>query len=797
VIGLLVGVALGITGCIVYNSVADQLPDPGKPVRGFDQTTKVVDRAGKPVADLFAEQNRTNVALKDIPKQLPDAVIATEDERYYEHAGLDFLGMLRALVTDIRAGDAVAGGSTITQQYVKTAFMTPERTLKRKASEAILAYRIEQKFTKDQILEMYLNTIYFGHGAYGVQTAARVYFGKDVAQISVPEAAMLAGVIKSPRRYSPYYEPETAKKRRDTVLGQMRDQGKIDEAQYTAAIASPVATVGLKKGSKVAPYFVEYIKELLLEQYGEALVYRGGLRVTTTLDLRMQTAAEQAVAKVLNKPVDPSAALVAVDPKTGQIMAMVGGRDFATQQFNVAVQGGRQTGSSFKPFVLATALEEGISPEKTFECGPASLPVPGSAMWNVTGASGGRTGPMRLRVATAESVNSVFAQLIMEVGAEKVVKTAKEMGITTKITPVPAVALGGMGEGVTPLEMASAFGTLANGGTRMKPYGIIRITDSAGTELFSAEPVGVKAIDPAVAYLTTDILRGVITSGTGKKAAIGRTAAGKTGTTQDNADAWFVGYTPQISAAVWMGYPEASKPMTNIHGINVTGGSFPAQIWSAFMKAAMSPLPKTEFTKPAGLSTAAICLDTGGAVTPNCPRKGTGLFLTDHLPDECPLHKAPTVIAVPDLTGMAKQDAIAALEKVLLKYAVQEKEAPGVPPGTVTGQDPLAGSAGTTATVVTIVVSSGVAQDKAPVGAFDFSPKQPTVSTPVKFDATASTDDGQMTKFVWEFGDGAKDSTSGKIAIHKYGAAGDFDVTLWITDDAAHTVSVTKRVTVK
>jgi 1A family penicillin-binding protein len=794
---LLGGTAAGITGCVLYNQIADTLPDPSKPLRGFDQTTQVVDRNGALIADLFAEQNRTNVVLKDIPPIMRQAVIATEDERYYEHAGLDFIGMLRALVTDIKAGDTIAGGSTITQQYVKTTFLTTERTWKRKATEAVLAYRLEQTYSKDKILEMYLNTIYFGHGAYGIQTAAKVYFDKSVKDLTTPEAAVLAGVIKSPRRYSPYYDEAAALKRRDTVLAQLRAQDYIDEATYKEAVATPLKTSGLKKGSKIAPYFVEYLKELLVAQYGEQMVYRGGLRIRATIDLRMQAAAESAVAKALNKKDDPSAALVAIDPKTGEILAMVGGRDFMSQMFNVAVQGHRQTGSSFKPFVLVAALQEGVSPEQTFDSGPVKLPQPGGKVWSVTGASGGGKGPMRLRVATAQSVNSVFAQLIMQVGADKVVKAASAMGIETEITPVPAVALGGMREGVTPLEMASSFGTLANSGTHMKPFGILEVKDATGKVVFSGAPSARKAIDPAVAYLTTDLLKGVIKSGTGKKAAIGRPAAGKTGTTQENSDAWFVGYTPNLVASVWVGYPSAMKPMNNVHGIKVTGGTFPAQIWAAFMKAAVAPLPKEEFKKPAGLTTVEICLDSGGKATPFCPKKGSGLFLDKFPPTECVLHGTPTSITIPSIIGMLKVDAIATLEKAFLKYATQEKDHATVPPGTVFDQDPPAGSIGTTATVVTIVVSSGTSADKPPVAAFDWSPKPAAWGGPVNFDASASTDDGAIVTYIWEFGDGAKDMTSGKVVSHTYAGPKDYGVILWVKDNAGHTTSITKTVSVK
>lgn len=798
---LLAAIAAGVTGCAMYNEVAGNLPDPSKPMKGTDRTTQIVDRTGRPITDLFAEQNRQYVPLKDIPRDVRNAVIATEDQRYYEHPGIDLLGLMRAIVVDIRAGAQVQGGSTITQQYVKQAFVGDERSFKRKVSEAILAYRVEQRYSKDQILEMYLNTIYFGHASYGVQTAAKAYFGKPVQQLTVTEAAMLAGVIKSPGHYSPYIEPEAANVRRNVVLMQMRDQGYIDEAAYTAAKAEPVKTVGLKRGSKVAPYFVEYLKEQLVAKYGEAAVYRGGLRVTTTLDLRMQAAAEKAIKSALNRTGDPSAALVAIDPKTGQIVAMVGGRDFMSQQYNVAVQGRRQPGSAFKPFVLASALAEGVSPEQTFASGPMKLPIPGGQTWSVTGASGGRKGPMRLRPATWDSVNSVYAQLMLQVGPDTVVETAKQMGITTKITAVPAVALGGMREGVSPLEMANSYATLANGGTRMKPYGILEVKDADGTVLETAKPQGTRALEQAVAFLTTDILRGVITGGTGKKAAIGRPAAGKTGTTQEYRDAWFCGYTPDLAAAVWVGYPEAQREMNSVHGVKVTGGSFPAQIWAAFMKAALEKTAKTAFKRPAGLVNGTICLDTGGTSTQFCPKTGAAIFLAGKEPTACVLHTSALVTGVPDLIGMLKQDAVAALQKLKLKYSVVEKNLTGVSVGVVGEQTPKAGSKATTGTVVTIVVSNGggTAGSKPPVAAFTWTPAAPASGAAVTFDASASTDDGTIVKWIWEFSDGTSGSktASGKTTTHTYAAPGTYSVTLWVTDDSGKTVTLTKSITVK
>jgi penicillin-binding protein 1A len=787
-------IALGVSGCVMYNGVVGNLPDPTKPLKGTDLTTRVLDRNGKSITDLFADQNRTYVTLKDIPRTLQEAVVATEDQRYYEHPGIDVIGMMRAVWTDLRAGAQVQGGSTITQQYVKQAFVGDERSLRRKVSEAVLAYRLEQEYSKDKILEMYLNTIYFGHGAYGVQTASQTYFGKPVQNLDAAQSAMLAGVIKSPGRYSPYLDPAAAKERRDTVLGQMTEQGYLDAGTYAASVAEPIKTAGLKHGSKIAPYFVEFLKQTLVERYGEDAVYRGGLTVITTLDLAAQRAAEKAVASTLNRKNDPSAALVAIDPKTGQIRAMVGGRDFATQQYNVAVQGHRQSGSAFKPFVLVSALQDGVSPEATFTADSARLKIPGGQTWSVAGEPGFH-GPMRLREATWHSINPVFARLILKVGADRTMRTARDMGITTKITPVPAVALGGMAEGVTPLEMASAYGTLADGGTHATPFAVLKVTDKDGTVLFDAKTKSARAIDPAVAYLATDILKGVIAHGTGTAADIGRPAAGKTGTTQDNCDAWFVGYTPALVASVWVGYPGSKIPMTSVHGIRVTGGSFPARIWAAFMRDALSRTPSGQFARPPGLVTARICLDSGQAATSLCPRTGTGLFLADHEPAPCTLHTVAAGRRVPRLVGLDKTAAIADLDAVSLRYTVIEKDVAGVAAGIVAAQTPAAGSRVTSQTVVTLTVSTGgTPVNKPPKAAFEWTPVSPAAGGAVTFDASTSTDDGTIVTWVWDFGDGTKDTASGESATHTYAKPGLYDVKLSITDDGGATVSVSKRV---
>ncbi len=786
--------ATSVVGCVGYMAIAKDLPEPGTKPRGRDQSSLITDRNGVEITKLFAEQNRTDRALADIPVALRQAVISTEDQRFYEHKGVDPFGVARALWVDITQGKR-HGGSTITQQYVVNAFVERENTITRKVKEAMLAYRVEKELSKDEILELYLNTIYFGHGAYGVESASEVYFGKKVEELTLAESAMIAGVIKSPGRYSPYLDPVEAKNRRDTVLGQMNEQGYITAEELKTAEAEEIVTTGLKQGSATAPYFVEYVKARLTEEYGAEALYRSGIRVRTTLDLKMQRAAEKAVADNLDKPDDPSAALVAINPVTGEILAMVGGRDFATQQFNVAVQGRRQPGSAFKPFVLASALSQGVSPEQPYPCGPGSFALPGGQTWKVTGAGGGRTGAMRLREATEKSVNSVYAKLILDTDPKKTVAMAEKLGIHEGIEPVPAIALGGLEQGVSPLEMASAYGTFAAGGKHTVPYGIAEVTDSKGKGMFSAETSASQAIDPALAYLATDILRGVVTNGTGKAAKIGRPVAGKTGTTQEYRDVWFVGYTPELVCAVWVGYPDSQKEMKSVHGRKVTGGSFPAEIWADFMKSALDGAPELQFVKPGkGLATVSVCTESGGTATEFCPKTVSGLFLAKGTPEPCTLHATPTTITVPNLVGMTKEAALAALQKLMLLFKVVEQDLPGVSPGIVGGQTPVAGSQGTTQTVVTITVGTGGNADLPPKAEFSVNPAQATIGQPVSFNASASSDDGSIVTYYWEFGDATEGN--GKTTTHTFTAPGSYEVTLWVTDDKDQTSSVSKVVTV-
>jgi membrane peptidoglycan carboxypeptidase len=390
----------------------------------------------------------------------------------------------------------------------------------------------------------------------------------------------------------------------------------------------------------------------------------------------------------------------------------------------------------------------------------------------------------------------VFAQLILKVGADKTVETAKRMGLTSAIEAVPAIALGGLEHGVSPLEMASAYGTLANGGVHVKPYGIVEVKDVTGETLYRAKAQREEALDPAVAYLATDILKGVITRGTGTAAKIGRPAAGKTGTTQQYRDAWFVGYTPDLVASVWVGYPEGQKEMLNVHGRKVTGGSFPAEIWAAFMKSALKDTSARDFKQPKGLVKETICLEAGQKAGQFCTKTGIELFLAGKTPKPCELHAAPASIELPNLVGMMKDEAIALLNSLKLGYKVDERPVEGVPAGMVSDQNPKYGSQVTTSTIVTIVVSTGAPKTQPPVAAFDFTPKNPKAGDTITFDASASTDDGTIVKYAWEFGDGSP-LVTGKTVTHVFSSPGKYTVTLWVTDDTNKVASLPVTVEVK
>jgi penicillin-binding protein 1A len=491
----------------------------------------------------------------------------------------------------------VQGGSTITQQFVKNSCVTTKRTISRKLKEAALAWQLEQHWSKDRILTAYLNTIYFGNGAYGIQRAAQTYFNTSAAKLTLAQAALLAGLPADPSGYDPVTNPKAARARRSEVLHDMLDQHDITVADVARAERTPLPRaqdVRLPGIQGPAPYFANYVKQQLISKYGTRRVFGGGLNVQTTLDLHLQRLARKAIESVLTAPDSPAAALVAIRPRTGEILAMYGGDNFRESQFNLAVQGERQAGSSFKPFVLATALREGISPSTTFASHPVSIFI-GDRYWNVRNFEGDYVGQANLTNATILSDNSIYAQLTQLVGPAQVAATAHRLGITRHLNPYFAIGLGA--DPVSPLEMARAFSTFADNGARVdgsafgnRPRAIARIRNARAALIDDNRPLRRQVIDPNQDALLTSILQGVVQSGTGKRAALpDRPSAGKTGTTENFGDAWFVGYTPQIATAVWVGYPNKLVPMlTQFHGESVAGGTFPALIWRAFMQSALA-----------------------------------------------------------------------------------------------------------------------------------------------------------------------------------------------------------------
>ncbi|TDB37005.1 MAG: penicillin-binding protein [Actinobacteria bacterium] len=590
VAGLLAGLCLiflGIGAYLYYLSAT--LPDLGVDQSSFKpaQTSVVYAADGSVLAEWHGEQDRTVVAFEKIPDSMRDAVVAIEDERFYTHTGVDTEAIVRALKVNAESGEYKQGGSTITQQLVKLLFTDGERTLTRKVREALMAYQLETKADKQELLETYLNLVYFGEGSYGVESAAHRYFGKPSTDLTLDESALLAGIIQSPSRYSPSNDLEASTERRNVVLGKMLELGYITPAEEQAARSVEVTLAPPTEVPEVAPYFVEYVKQDLIDRVGSEMVFQGGLRVQTSLVPAAQRAAEEAARAILPADGDPAVSLVCLDHSTGEVIAMVGGRDFKTDKFNLAVQGRRQPGSAFKPFVLVTALARGVRPADVFSAAPYTVKVT-DGVWNVQNYENSVTsGSMTLSAATNWSVNAVYARLIMKVGAENVVKTATAMGITTPLEPNPAIALGGLTTGVSPLEMASAYGTIAAGGVHREPSGIVRVTNGQGETVYQPDRAEIRAIDAGVAKTASLMLHDVVETGTGQAARIGTWAAGKTGTTQAYRDAWFVGYSGSLCTAVWVGHPEGQVSMTNVHGIKVTGGSFPAKIWQRFMQKAL------------------------------------------------------------------------------------------------------------------------------------------------------------------------------------------------------------------
>ncbi|WP_196594340.1 transglycosylase domain-containing protein [Pectinatus sottacetonis] len=566
-------------------------------------SSQIYDVHGTLITNIHAVENRVPVPLAKIPLNLQNAFIANEDARFYEHFGIDPRGILRALWANITNHEIAEGGSTITQQLAKNAYLTQDRTIKRKIQEVFLALQLEHKYTKQEILEKYLNQIYFGQGAYGVQAAAQTYFGKDVSKLDLSECAMLAGIPRSPNYYSPLDNPKAAKQRKTVVLEEMLKHNYITNSQFQQANNEALKLHPKKSTAnfKIASYFVDYVTQKLIDKYGADKVYKEGLKIYTTLDLNMQRDAEAAMKKLPNSRKDkngleqPQGALIAIDPHTGYIKAMVGGR--GTDKFNRATMAVRQPGSAFKPFVFATAFENNMSPNTLVDDAPIKI-----GSWQPQNDEHTFSGLVNIRQIATHSINIPTIKLAYSLGIDRVLDTAQKLGISTLVLDGAsndrnlAAALGGLTKGVTPFDMAAAYSAFDNDGVYIKPTPIIKIVDRNGKVIEQNQPEKHQAITQRSAHLVTSILQDVITHGTGRGANINRPAAGKTGTTDDYKNAWFVGYTPELVTAVWVGCDDNTK-MPGMYG-----GTVPATIWKTFMTSALAAVRPTAFSQPTSLS---------------------------------------------------------------------------------------------------------------------------------------------------------------------------------------------------
>jgi penicillin-binding protein 1A len=717
-----VTVAVVVLASFIFLPLPAKLPE-AKPIEA-GQVSRVYDQNGQEIGQFREFEQSIPVRPQDIPLHLKQAVIAGEDRNFYKHGGVDIRGSMRALVADLRGSGVTQGGSTITQQYVKNTYVGKERTITRKIREAVIASQLSRQVDKDEILFKYLDSVSLGNGAYGVGAASETYFRKPVSQLTVSESALLAGLIPAPSRYEPRGRGNggnslLAEGKRQIVLRHMLEQGYLDKAQFDEAMAqviwldgstpeppaTPHTTVFQAQSPPTAyPYFMDYVEKYLKGKYGDKLVDTGGLRIQTTIDPKLQADAEKAVADALKSTGNPTAkispgpnpakpnpragqptplemGLVSIEPQTGFVKALIGGRDFNAPdpgaKVNLALGGcyhppdkypngapfvveveatcwplaaegkyprsggtGRSPGSSFKPFVLAAAFEKGIQPTKVYPA-PNVYHIPDckpSKTFDCTigNYEGESFGSADLRAATVHSINTVYAQLVRDVGCKETAEMAKKLGVTSAWyapgfhTCSGSFALGTLD--LSPMEMASAYSTFANRGLHQEPTPIVRVEDRNGKVLEDnrkREPV--RAIDEVIADNVTDVLRGVITGGTGRNADIGRPAAGKTGTSQESKNAWFVGYTPTLSTAVWLGFRDEPIPMHNIRGCGkaMVGGCLPAKTWKAFMSPALKDVPVTEFSEPAPIKVIADKISKAArtGIDPGTQRRpsGTGI----------------------------------------------------------------------------------------------------------------------------------------------------------------------------
>ncbi|MGZ6931940.1 MAG: transglycosylase domain-containing protein [Acidimicrobiia bacterium] len=651
-------------------------------------------------------EDRDPVKLSAMAPTLPQAVVAIEDARYYQHGGFDLRGIVRAVTHDIEQGRAAEGGSTITQQYVRAVMLGHQKSLKRKLHEAVMAMQLEDRYSKKTILERYLNTIYFGNGSYGVQAAARTYYAKDAKDLDLAQSATLAGLIRSPNDYDPFAHPDAAVARRNEVIAKMRSLHEITPQQAQIVTALPVGTVPHVSNERYpAPYFVEKVKHFIFNDphFGatpadrERKLFEGGLTIETTLDPQYQQEAETALHGVLTDPSDPPGALVAIDPTTGHVKAYAGSLDFFDDDPNAryaqfhkldladararGLDGAptRPPGSTFKPFVLATALARGIPLSRTYQGNSPRVIPPGWGPQNpLENFDGENYGRLNLIEATVHSVNTIYGQLVMDAGPQNVASTAESMGISGPLSPVPAIAIGN--DEVTLEDITSAYGVLTADGVRHPEVYVTRVTDPDGRVLYEAHPAPKRVLDTEVSRTVTGVLQQVVQRGTGTSARIGRPVAGKTGTMDRNTDAWFVGYTPELAAGVWVGEPDNHQMRPPLTRIKVIGGTFPAQIWQVFASSVLANVPASLFPAPTGSTTTTSSTSTT---------------------------TRPVVPGIYSVVGLNVIAAVQELDQDGYHVVIVKAPSRRYPPDYVTAQDPPAGTPVRPGATITLTVANG------------------------------------------------------------------------------------------
>lgn len=604
----------------------------GLPGLDVPEPSVIYDVNGRSIKGL-SDENRINIYINEIAPSFQQAIVAVEDKNFYRHHGIDLVGIMRAIVADVKAGSIVEGGSTITQQTAKKLFLNDQRTFSRKIQELYYSFLLEREYSKDEILALYCNTVYFGHGAYGVEVAARTFFSKSASDLTLAESALLAGLPRWPNHYDPYQNPQAAKERQGVVLQRMLDEGMISPAQKQEAIETTLTYRQSSSRTGDAPYFVAMVQEYLSKKYGERQVYQGGLKVYTSLDLDMQRAADQAYSVGMkSKDEDLQAALVAIDTDTGQIRAMVGGRDYNSSNYN-RVYSRRQPGSTFKPFMYSLAMDSGLTPASMLMCEETEYEIPGSPSYRPSdyGDNPYHWRPFTLKEALMISDNTIAVQLNYRLGPQQVAQRAEQFGFE-HIEPVLSLPLGATE--VSPVELCAAYCAFANQGYYCQPYSILKVVDKTGRVLEENTPKRVKSIEPDNAYIITDMLKGVMQpGGTGAALAVpGLVTAGKTGTTDQRKDAWFVGFTARTCCAVWVGYDRDRN-------VNLTGSAAAGPIWKGFMQGAIGKVASGDFVRPSNIVELSIDLDTGLVATESCPRTAVMAFREGSQPQEiCYLH---------------------------------------------------------------------------------------------------------------------------------------------------------------